>query len=160
MPRSCTVCNHSEREPIERALLARQPYRNISVRFGLSASALVRHRADHLPAALVRAHNSEEILRADSLLDDVRHGEDRAERLYRAAEAILGRALAAKDLRTALQAIRAAADVMAEGRQYLELRGDLTGEFELKKPQKATQKIQVIALPKLIQTRPPDSPCR
>jgi hypothetical protein len=93
-------------------------------------------------------------LRAQAL-DDVRHGEDRAERLYNAAEAILRRALAAKDLRTAIQAIRAAADVMAEGRQYLELRGDLTGEFELKKPQMATQKIQVIALPKLIQTRPP-----
>jgi hypothetical protein len=108
---------------------------------------------------LIRAHNSEEILRADSLLDDVRHGEDRAERLYNAAEAILRRALAAKDLRTAIQAIRAAADVMAEGRQYLELRGDLTGEFESNKPQTATQKIQVIALPQLIQTRPPDAPC-
>jgi hypothetical protein len=100
----------------------------------------------------MRAHNSEEILRADSLLEDVRNAEGRAERLYKAAEAILARALAAKDLRTALQAIRAAADVMAEGRQYLELRGDLTGEFELKKPQTATPKIQVIALPKLIQT--------
>jgi hypothetical protein len=140
-------------------LLAGESYRHIAAHSGTSPSALVRHRTEHLPAALVRAHNSEQILRADSLLDDIRHGEDRAERLYGAAEAILHRALAAKDLRTAIQAIRAAADVMAEGRQYLELRGDLTGEFEAKKPQTATQKIQVIALPKLIQTRPPDSPC-
>src|SRR5438105_965029 len=65
-----------------------------------------------------------------TLLDDVRHGEGRADRLYNAAEAILGRALEAKDLRTALQAIRAAAAVMSEGRQYLELRGDLTGEMD------------------------------
>jgi len=85
-------------------------------------------------------------------LEDVRNAEGRAERLYKAAEAILARALDVKDLRTALQAIRAAADVMGEGRQYRELRGDLTGEFESNKPQTAAQKIQVIALPKLIQT--------
>ena len=113
-------------------------------------------RSRVFPAALVRAHNSEEILRADSLLDDVRHGEDRAERLYNAAEAILGRALAAKDLRTALQAIRAAADVMAEGRQYLELRGDLTGEFAAPKVQGPPQRIQVIALPKLASGQSPE----
>ena len=151
MPRTCTICKHPDRERIERALLAAESYRNIA-RFGTSPSALVRHRTDHLPAALVRAHDSEEILRADSLLEDVRNAEGRAERLYKAAEAILARALDVKDLRTALQAIRAAADVMAEGRQYLELRGDLTGEFEPKKSQTASQKIQVIALPKLIQT--------
>jgi len=156
MPRTCTVCNHSEREPIERALLARQPYRNISVRFGLSASALVRHRADHLSAALMRAHDAQEVRRADSLLDDVRNAEGRAERLYKAAEAILARALDVKDLRTALQAIRAAADVMAEGRQYLELRGDLTGEFAAPKVQGPPQRIQVLALPKLASGQSPE----
>jgi hypothetical protein len=84
-------------------------------------------------------------------LEDVRNAEGRAERLYKAAEAILARALDVKDLRTALQAIRAAADVMAEGRQYLELRGDLTGEFAAPKVQVQgpPQRIQVIALPKL-----------
>jgi hypothetical protein len=81
-------------------------------------------------------------------LEDVRNAEGRAERLYNAAEAILARALDVKDLRTALQAIRAAADVMAEGRQYLELRGDLTGEFAAPK-QGPPQRIQVLALPKL-----------
>jgi hypothetical protein len=89
-----------------------------------------------------------------SLLDDVRHGEDRSERLYDAAEAILARALAAKDLRTALQAIRAAADVMAEGRQYLELRGDLTGEFAAPKIQGPPQRIQILALPKSLRVKP------
>ena len=154
MPRTCTICKHPDRERIERALLAGESYRHIAARFGTSSSALVRHKADHLPASLVRAHDSEEILRADSLLENVRHGEDRAERLYNAAEAILGRALAAKDLRTALQAIRAAADVMAEGRQYLELRGDLTGEFAAPKVQGPPQKIQILALPKLASGEP------
>lgn len=39
------------------------------------------------------------------------------------------RALDAKDLRTALQAIRAAADVMGEARAYMELHGELSGEL-------------------------------
>jgi len=42
---------------------------------------------------------------------------------------ILERALEAVDLKTALNAIRAAVDVMGEARQYLELRGELTGEL-------------------------------
>jgi hypothetical protein len=67
----------------------------------------------------MRAHDAEEVRRADSLLDDVRNAEGRAERLYKAAEAILARALDVKDLRTALQAIRAAADVMGRGANIL-----------------------------------------
>jgi hypothetical protein len=35
----------------------------------------------------------------------------------------------AKDRKTALDAIRAAVNIMAEARQYLELRGELTGEL-------------------------------
>ena len=61
-----------------------------------------------------------------------------------------------KDLRTALQAIRAAADVMAEGRQYLELRGDLTGEFAAAKVQGPPQRIQVLTLPKLASGQSPE----
>ncbi len=54
--------------------------------------------------------------------------EGRAERLYAAAEQILTRALEDSP-RTALQAIKAAVDVMGEARQYLELRGKITGEL-------------------------------
>src|SRR5215469_6421424 len=156
MPRTCTICKHPDRERIERALLAGGAYRSIAAQFATSPSALVRHRADHLPAALMRAHDAQEVRRADSLLEDVRNAEGRAERLYNAAEAILARALDVKDLRTALQAIRAAADVMAEGRQYLELRGDLTGEFAAPKVQGPPQKIQVLALPKLPSGQSPE----
>jgi hypothetical protein len=81
----------------------------------------------------------------------VRTAEDRSERLYGAAETILERALRAKDLRTALQAIKAAVDVMREGRGYLELRGELTGELNRSQPPADGQKmlIQVISIPKL-----------
>jgi hypothetical protein len=67
--------------------------------------------------------------RTDSLLDDVRKAEGRAERLLEVAEDILGEAREAKDLKTAIGAIRAAAHAMAERRQFMELRGTLTGEL-------------------------------
>ncbi|SRR5712691_8021712 len=148
MPRVCTVCRHADREPLERAMLAGESYRNIAARFGTSTSALVRHRQEHLSHALTKAQDAIEVTRADNLLSDVRNGEDRAERLYCASEAILKRALQAKDLRTALQAIRAAAMVMAEGRQYLELRGDLTGELDACRLPQTPRKIQILALPR------------
>lgn len=55
---------------------------------------------------------------------------DRSERLYRVAEDILTRAREAKDLRTALQAIRCAVDVLGEARGYLELQGQITVELK------------------------------
>ena len=45
------------------------------------------------------------------------------------AEAILNRSVDTGDLSIALGAIRTATGVMSEGRRYLELRGDLSGEL-------------------------------
>jgi hypothetical protein len=78
---------------------------------------------------LVKAHEAREVARADSLLADVWKAEGRAERLLEVAEDILEEAREAKDRKTAIGAIRAAADVMAERRQFMELRGELTGEL-------------------------------
>jgi hypothetical protein len=69
-----------------------------------------------MPKTLLKANEAQEVIRAGNLLDDVRTGEGRAERLYAAAEEILERALEAKDLKTALAAIRASVDVMGEAR--------------------------------------------
>ena len=103
--------------------------RDIARRTGTTASSLQWHKAEHLARSLVKALEAREVARADSLLADVRNAEGRAERLYGVAEDILEKALEAEDLKTALNAIRAAVDVMAEARQYLELRGELTGEL-------------------------------
>ena len=131
MPMTCRVCGHKKRLEIDRALLEGQSLRDIAKRTGTTASSLQRHKAEHLARSLVKAHEAREVARADSLLDDVRTGEGRAERLYAAAEGILDRALEAEDLKTALTAIRAAVDVMGEARGYMELRGELTGELPL-----------------------------
>ena len=55
MPRTCTVCTHQARKDIDKALLDGGPYRGVAERFGASASAVYRHRQDHLPKALVKA---------------------------------------------------------------------------------------------------------
>lgn len=72
MVRTCTVCRHPERDAIDRALIAAEdPYRDIAARHGLTRSALLRHKADHITAAILAAWQRE---RADS-------GAELAERL-------------------------------------------------------------------------------
>ncbi len=129
MPRKCAVCGHKRRAEIDSALVGNEAYRTIAKRFGVSESATFRHQRDHLPRTLLKAKEVEEIANADTLLADVRGAEGRAGRLYGSAEQILRDALDEKDRRLALQAIRTAVDVMGEARQYMELRGDLTGEL-------------------------------
>jgi hypothetical protein len=68
MPRTCTVCTHSDRDAIDRALIAREPVRRIAARFGLSKSAVWSHSDDHLPAALVKADEAREEARSIDLM--------------------------------------------------------------------------------------------
>jgi hypothetical protein len=128
MPRTCTVCSHPQRRQVEQAMIAGTALRTIAGQFGPSKAAIMRHRA-HAIDAIARNTEACELARTGVLLDDVRAGEGRAERLYQQAEAILMGALQDKDRRTALQAIRAAVDVMGEARSYMELRGELTNEL-------------------------------
>jgi hypothetical protein len=129
MPRTCKICNHPERESIERALIAGEPYRNIAERYGTSTTSLYRHGVDHLAAGIACAHEAQTVARAGSLLEELRRGAARTEQLYGAMEVILQRALKAGDLKTALEAIKTGANVMREERGYLELRGQITHEL-------------------------------
>jgi len=45
MPRSCSICQHPQREAIDQALAAKEPYRQLTGRFGTSPAALHRHQA-------------------------------------------------------------------------------------------------------------------
>ncbi len=117
MPRTCTVCSHPEREAIDRALIGGESTGKLAGRYRtIDERALRRHRSNHLPAALARAHEAEEATRADDLLSQVRDLQDRA-------LAILGKAEDAGELRTALGAIR-------EARGNLELLAKLLGELD------------------------------
>jgi hypothetical protein len=116
MPRRCTVCDHLESHSIDEALVSSAPYRSVAKRFELSESAVYRHKADHLPAHLLKAREVEEMAQADDLLEQVRH-------LQAHALDILERAEEAGELRTALAAI-------SQARGNLELLGKLAGELD------------------------------
>ena len=116
MPRSCTICEHPEREAIDRTLVGDASNRAVASLYDVSEAAVRRHKANHLPAKLVMAHAAEEVAQADTLLDQVRD-------LQRRALAILEKAEEAGELRTALGAIR-------EARGNLELLAKLLGELD------------------------------
>jgi hypothetical protein len=116
MPRRCTVCDHPESHCIDETLVTGAAYRSVAKRFGLSESAVYRHKTEHLPAHLLKAREVEEVARADDLLDQVRN-------LQTHALDILERAEMAGDLRTTLAAI-------SQARGNLELLGKLAGELD------------------------------
>jgi hypothetical protein len=131
-------------------MLDRQPCRRIAAQFGgTSEASLRRHKAEHLQKTLLKAKEAQEVIRAGSLLADVRTGEGRAERLYAAAEGILKRALESEDLKTALTAIRASVDVMGEARGYMQLRGELTGELSAGNAADNATLIRILAVPRM-----------
>ena len=115
MPRTCTVCSHPEREVIDRQLVEGIAFPALVAEYRVSKDALSRHKANHLPAKLVLAEKAEEVAQADDLLDQVRDLQGRA-------LAILDKAEATGELRTALSAIR-------EARGNLELLAKLLGEL-------------------------------
>ena len=116
MPRTCTACTHEEREQIEAELLDGQSFKDLAARFGLSGSALHRHRKSHLPERLLKAKAAAEISKADHLVAQV-------ESLQANARRILAKAESDGDLRTALTGIR-------ELSRLIELIAKLTSELK------------------------------
>ena len=116
MPRTCSICIHPERAAIDKALVSGSAKRDVSALFRVSEDAVTRHAAAHLPKALAQAHEAREAERADDLLSEAR-------RLKEITMGLLGRAVQANDLRTALVAVR-------EARGSLELIGKLLGELD------------------------------
>jgi hypothetical protein len=116
MPRVCSICVHAQREAIDKALVGGSAKRDVSALFRVSEDAVTRHAAAHLPKALAHAHEEREAERADDLLSEAR-------RLKEITMGLLGRAVQANDLRTALVAVR-------EARGNLELIGKLLGELD------------------------------
>jgi hypothetical protein len=59
MPRTCLACSSSEREAIDKALVAGEPLRNIAKRVSLSPAGLLRHKS-HISQNIVKAADSDE----------------------------------------------------------------------------------------------------
>ena len=64
MGRRCTVCSHPDRPAVDQMLVNFRSFRSIAARFSLSPQALLRHHDDHLPEALVKAKEAEDIRHA------------------------------------------------------------------------------------------------
>jgi hypothetical protein len=133
MPRTCTVCAHPERAAIDAAALAGASYRDIAGQFHVSRSAVLRHKAEHLLADLVKAKQAEEVSRATDLLT-------MATERDKTALALLARAVGKGDLRTAVAALRVSL-------VSLELLARLRGELN----EQAT--VNILVLPEYVATR-------
>src|ERR671916_2786607 len=136
MPRACTVCEHPEREAIDRVLVGGASNRSVASLHDVSEAAVRRHKSNHLPAKLVMAEKAAEVAEADTLLEQVKGLQGRA-------YAILEKAEETGELRTALGAIR-------EARGNLELLAKLLGELDerpinvLLSPQWMTLRVAIV----------------
>lgn len=116
MPRACTVCAHPDRETIDRAIVEKMPNRRVASHHDVTERAVRNHKANHLPAALAKAQDAQEVAEADDLLGQVRDLQARTLAILEAAEG-------SSQHRTALAAIR-------EARSNLELLAKLIGELD------------------------------
>jgi hypothetical protein len=128
VPQTCTICRHPQRLQIEQALVSGTTLRQIAGHFGTTKTVVGRHRS-HVAGVLSERTEARETARRATLLEDVRVGEQRVEWLYGRAEQILSAALDEKDRAVSVHAIRAAVGVLAEARNFMELRGALTNEL-------------------------------
>jgi len=101
MPKACPICQHNERQTIEKALLDNEVLHQIAQRYGVSKRSLFNHKKNHLPTALIKARDAADLVMADGLLSQLKQ-------LQSKALAILNKAEKAGDLRTALGGIREA----------------------------------------------------
>ena len=115
MGRVCTVCTHPKREAIDRALIAGEPTREIEKRLGPSRSALVRHQAEHLPAAMLKGEEARQEAHALDVVKQLRA-------INGATLAILRESREARDNHTALKAIDRV-------QKQIELQAKLLGEL-------------------------------
>ena len=115
MPRKCSVCEHSQIDEINKAILEGETFRNIAKQFSLNYQAVYRHK-EHIPGAMTRAQEAEEVTQANNLLAQV-------EQLRAKAWELLSKAEQAGELKTALQGVR-------EAKGCLELLAKLQGELQ------------------------------
>lgn len=113
--RRCSVCQHPEVFAVNEAIVAGASFRDVARQYTLSHDAVTRHAAKHLPAALMKAAEAQEVASADKLMAKVNQLETDARRIGREAEA-------GGDLRAALAAVGQLVKIV-------ELEGRLLGEL-------------------------------
>jgi len=115
MARACSTCQSEHLEAINRELAAKTAIPALAAKYRVSSDSLLRHKQNHLPAAIAQAASARETDHGSDLLDQVH-------RLKSKAVSLVLKAEAAGDFRTALAGIR-------EARACLELLLEVEGEL-------------------------------
>jgi hypothetical protein len=137
MPRVCTICNHEDREEIDRRLVNGESYTKIAKEFSVSYPALYRHNDIHIPEALAKAGDAKDIVNGDNLLESIKSLAERA-------RAILDKAEQSGDMKTALGGIR-------EARGCIELLAKIEGQIN-DRPQVNVQ-LNILQSPEWVELR-------
>jgi len=126
MPRTCTVCKHSERDGIDRALLDGESFRDIARQYRVSKDAVARHKP-HLSAALSKAYEAREETRVDGF-------RDRLETIWRVTKGALDKAQGAvrtnADGTVEDRSLTTLPALLSQAHRNLELLGRATGELQ------------------------------
>lgn len=69
MANKSKVLSHPNKSDIDRALAARESYRDIATRFGVSKSVIARYAQKHFPAELAVAREIKRVANADDILE-------------------------------------------------------------------------------------------
>jgi hypothetical protein len=125
---SCRTCRHSDRQRIDRAILARVPYRRIATQHGIAEASIRRHAARHLPSHLARAHAAEEASQASDLLSELRNLIERERQAETTADECGARAMMpGGHVRFALRAIDAAGRCRERQARWYSVLAELRG---------------------------------
>jgi hypothetical protein len=89
MPRTCTICRHPEREAIDRALVRSEPYRHIAAQYGVSTTALQRHKLGDLFDTLAASQRARDEAASVDLMAEVGRMFVRVNLLFDACDAWL-----------------------------------------------------------------------
>jgi len=111
VPRVCTVCSSPNRAAIDEAVTRGETFRRVAPRYGVSDRALRRHAAEHVSAAIVKAHDAREATRADDLLGILREAVKDARRLRDKAEEERDFRCAVAAVKTLTETVEKLADV-------------------------------------------------
>jgi hypothetical protein len=134
MARACGVCNHPDRDAIDKAVVDRsQSHRAIALHYGISRFAVDRH-VQHISAALKTVRLNRETGANQSLME-------RIESLISRTENFLSTAEKTGQVAQGLAAVR-------ELRALLELLGKASGEL---KPDGATTVVNILQSPEILQ---------
>lgn len=89
MPQRCSICAHPQQTDIERAMVGREPFRQIAQRYGTSGATLIRHRDNCMAPPLESQQVVVDAVRERTVRGELEHLFSRVHKLFDACDAWL-----------------------------------------------------------------------